>query len=93
MPDGPAYCVGMAAGLSGNGNTENGVAGVRVAAGRHLASYSLPRRQSHRGIATARYYPPVVANRGVARGIQAACRGGLGRADRPAPPHQTVPPT
>jgi hypothetical protein len=38
MPDGPAYCVGIPAGPSGNGETENGVAGVRVAARRRLAS-------------------------------------------------------
>jgi hypothetical protein len=38
MPDGPAYCIGMPDGPSGNGDTENGAAGVRVAAGRRLAS-------------------------------------------------------
>ena len=38
MPDGPAYCIGMPDGPSGNGDTENGVAGARVAAGRRLAS-------------------------------------------------------
>jgi hypothetical protein len=38
MPDGPAYCIGMPDGPSGLGDTENGVVGVRAAAGRPLAS-------------------------------------------------------
>ena len=72
MPDGPAYCIGMPDGPSGKGDTENGVVGVRVAVGRLLASYSLPRRRLPRGISPARVFPLAVANQGAARAFQLA---------------------
>ena len=56
MPDGPAYCIGMPDGPSGNGDTENGVAEARVAAGRLLASpFLTPAATAPRDIAGASF--------------------------------------
>jgi hypothetical protein len=88
MPDGPAYCIGMPVGPSGTGDTENGVAAVRDAAGRLLASHSLPRRLPPPRIAPARvisrrsrtaaprgtFRPPA----GLASGPSASASGGPG---------------